>query len=50
MREACCEHAYTMQAIAEFANLDHSTVRKLIELVEKDLQIKPFLSCCNGGP
>ncbi|MDQ6975865.1 MAG: transposase, partial [Mariprofundaceae bacterium] len=30
MREAYCEHGYTMQAIAEFANLHHSTVSKLI--------------------
>ena len=31
MREAYCEHGYTMQAIAEFAGLHHSTVSRLIK-------------------
>ncbi|MBL4775977.1 MAG: transposase [Mariprofundus sp.] len=31
MREAYCEHAYTMQAIAGFAGLHHSTVSRLIK-------------------
>ena len=37
MREAYCEHGYTMQAIAEFAGLHHSTVSLLI----KDYQNNP---------
>ena len=41
MREAYCEHGYTMQAIAEFANLHHSTVSKLIKFAYSDPQIKP---------
>jgi len=41
MREAYCEHGYTMQAIAEFANLHHSTVSKLIKFADSDPQIKP---------
>jgi len=32
MREAYCEHGYTMQAIATFANLHHSTVSRLIKI------------------
>ena len=31
MREAYCEHGYTMQAIAVFAGLHHSTVSRLIK-------------------
>jgi len=41
MREAYCEHGYTMQAIAEFANLHHSTVSKLIKSADADPQLKP---------
>ncbi|MDQ7004969.1 MAG: transposase [Ghiorsea sp.] len=31
MREAYCEHGYTMRAIADFSSLHHSTVSKLIK-------------------
>ena len=41
MREAYCEHGYTMQAIAAFANLHHSTVSKLIKSDEPNPRIKP---------
>jgi len=36
MKEAYCEHGYTMKAIAEFAQLHHSTVSKLIKLEAED--------------
>ena len=41
MREAYREHGYTMQAIAEFAGLHHSTVSKLIKYAEVNPRIKP---------
>ena len=41
MREAYCEHGYTMQAIAEFASLHYSTVSKLIKSDERNPRIKP---------
>jgi len=41
MREAYCEHGYTMQAIAKFAGLHHSTVSKLIKKYGENPQIKP---------
>jgi len=40
MREAYCEHGYTMQAIAEFAGLHHSTVSKLIKATEENPRIE----------
>jgi len=40
MREAYCKHAYTMQAIAEFAGLHHSTVSRLINERDGNLQDK----------
>jgi len=36
MKEAYCEHGYTMQAIAKFAHLHHSTVSKFIKLEDKN--------------
>jgi len=40
MREAYCEHGYTMQAIAEFAGLHHSTVSRLIKERDENPQNK----------
>ncbi len=40
MREAYREHGYTMQAIAEFARLHHSTVSRLIRAAETAAQNK----------
>ena len=41
MREAYCQHGYTMQAIADFADLHHSTVSRLIKLGDKKKQNMP---------
>ncbi len=41
MREAYCEHGHTMQAIAEFANLHHSTVSRLIKAGGENARNKP---------
>ena len=40
MREAYCEHGYTMQTIADFANLHHSTVSRLIKLGNENARNK----------
>jgi len=40
MREAYCEHGYTMKAIAEFANLHHSTVSRLIRMEVENARSK----------
>jgi len=41
MREAYREHGYTMQGIAEYAGLHHSTVSRLIKLGDENARNKP---------
>jgi len=40
MREAYCEHGYTMQAIAAFAGVHHSTVSRLIKDYDNNPRFK----------